>query len=308
LQYRGDKVLYDEFGNTGSMGMDPPEKQPSINSSRESRALYLQNLLNYENLTFTAGVRMEDGPGFDKELIPRASASYLFPSANTRIKGGYGKGIKAASIRHLYHPIGGNRDLRPEKSESYEMAIEQGIGKFSIELAYFYTALKDLIEWSANPDEIKFVNIGSAHTKGIEAEVYGSDILDSLDIRLGCTYLETRDEITDKPLRYRPTSSIFTDIRYRGIDRLTLILSSEIAGEFYDPYPFLKDFDGNDLPEIMPVYKVVNIAASYKPRYPLFENVELELKVNNLFNESYNEIGGFNSLGMNFLAGVNVGF
>jgi vitamin B12 transporter len=308
LQYKGEKVLFDEFSNTSSLGMSPPEKQPSINSSRESRAVYIQNLFNYENLTLTAGVRLEDGPGFDKETIPRASAAYLFPSTNTRIKGGYGKGIKAASIRHLYNPIGGNRDLRPEKSESYEISLEQGINKFRLELTYFYIALKDLIEWSSSPDKIKFVNIGSAHTKGIETEIYGSDILDSLDIRLGYTYLYTRDEITDKPLRYRPTSSIFTDIRYRGIDRLTLILSSEIAGEFYDPYPFLKDFDGNNLPEIMPVYKVVNIAASYKPNYPLFENVELELKVNNLFNESYNEIGGFNSLGMNFLAGVNAGF
>ncbi|MBI3600312.1 MAG: TonB-dependent receptor [Nitrospinae bacterium] len=308
LQYRGEKVLYDEFSNTGSMGMKPPEKQPSINSSRVSRAVYFQNLFNYKNLTFTAGMRMEDGPGFDKELIPRASAAYLFPSANTRIKGGYGKGIKAASIRHLYDPVGGNRDLKPEKSESYEISVEQRINRFRLEVTYFYTALKDLIEWSTNPDKIKFVNIGSAHTKGVEAEVYGADILDSLDIRLGYTYLETRDEIRDKPLRYRPTSSIFTDIRYRGIDRLTLIIASEIAGEFYDPYPFLKDFDGNNLPEIMPVYKVVNIAASYKPRHPSFKNVELDLKINNLFNETYNEIKGFNSLGMNFLGGIKVGF
>jgi len=309
LQYRGERVSTYEFSNSDSTGQSTAKEQSSVNSFRDSRAIYIQNIFNYKDrFVFSAGARIEEGLGFGNEVIPRASASYLFPSTNTKIKGAYGKGIKAASIRQLYDPIAGNRDLKPERSESYEVSLEQEINKFKFEWTYFNNYLNELIEWRDTPATPKYINIGKAWIKGFETELSGRDILDSLDIRLGYTYLETKDEERNKPLRYRPTNYYSLDARYRGFDRLTLDISLEFVGDSYNPYTFMKDTDGNSLPERIPSYKLVNIAASYTITHPSVEKIEFQLKVNNLFNENYREIGGFHTLGINFLAGVEVGF
>ncbi len=309
LQYRGERVSTYEFSNSDSTGLSPSKEQSSVNSFRDSKAIYIQNIFNYKDrFVFSAGARLEEGLGFGNEVIPRASASYLFPSTNTKIKGAYGKGIKAASIRQLYDPIAGNRDLKHERSESYEASLEQEINKFKFEWTYFNNYLDELIEWRDTPAAPKYINIGKAWIKGVETELSGRDILDSLDIRLGYTYLETKDEDRNKPLRYRPTNYYSLDARYRGFDRLILDISSEFVGDSYNPYTFMKDYDGNNLPERIPSYKLVNIAASYTITHLAFEKIEFQLKINNLFNENYREIGGFHTLGINFLAGVNVGF
>jgi vitamin B12 transporter len=309
LQYRGERVSTHEFGNSDSIGTSASKEQPSVNSFRDSRAIYIQNIFNFkERFVFSAGARVEEGLGFGSEVIPRASASYLFPSTKTKVKGAYGKGIRAASIRQLYDPIAGNRDLKHERSESYEASIEQDINKFKFELTYFNNYINDLIEWNDTPTPPRYINIGKAWTKGIETELSGRDILNSLDIRLGYTYLETKDEERNKPLRYRPTNYFSSDIRYKGSDKLAIDINAEIAGDTYNPYTFMKDTDGNNLPERVPPYKLVNIAASYQITHPLFKNAELQAKINNLFNENYREIGGFHTLGTNFLAGIEVEF
>ena len=305
LQYRGERVSTYEFSNSDSTRLSPSKEQSSVNSFRDSRAIYIQNIFNFKDrFVFSAGARIEEGLGFGNEVIPRASASYLFPSTNTKIKGAYGKGIKAASIRQLYDPIAGNRDLRPERSESYEVSLDQEVNKLKFEFTYFNNYLNDLIEWRDTPSTPKYINIGKAWIKGVETELYGKDILDSLDLRLGYTNLETMDEERNKPLRYRPTDYFSSDIIYKGFDRLTFDINAEIVGDSYNPYTFMKDTDGNKLLERIPSYKLVNISASYT-----FTNkIELHAKVNNLFNENYREIGGFHTLGINFLAGVDVRF
>ncbi|MBI4379084.1 MAG: TonB-dependent receptor [Nitrospinae bacterium] len=309
LQYRGEEVSTSEFSNSDSFGLGQSKQQPSVHSHRDSKALYIQNLLKLrDRFTFSAGARVEDGLGFGEEIIPRASIAYFFPSTRTKIKGAYGKGIRAASIRQLYDPIAGNRDLKPEKSDSYDISIEQSLDKFNIELTYFHIILKDLIEWSSTPSKIQYLNIGSAWTKGFEAELYSKDILNNLDLKLGYTYLETRDENLDKPLRYRPSYYLYFDARYRGINNLTLDMDGEIVGDSYEPYTFIKDNDGRILPNRITSYKLINFAASYAIPNKHFERVEFQIKVNNILNEDYREIAGFHTLGTNFLAGIDVRF
>ncbi|MBI5749750.1 MAG: TonB-dependent receptor plug domain-containing protein, partial [Nitrospinae bacterium] len=76
LQYRGERVSTYEFSNSDSTGLSPSKEQSSVNSFRDSRAVYIQNIFNFKDrFVFSAGARIEEGLGFGNEVIPRASAS-----------------------------------------------------------------------------------------------------------------------------------------------------------------------------------------------------------------------------------------
>lgn len=309
LNYREERLSTFEFSNLDSMGTDAAKEQPDIDVFRESRAFYVQNLFNSGGFTLTAGARIDDGIGFGNEVIPRGSVAYGFASTGTKIKAGYGKGIRAPSLRQLFDPLAGNRDLKPERSDSYEAAIEQRLGRMTAEAAYFHIDLEEMIEWSNDPNvSPHYVNIGNAWTKGVEAGVRADGLLKGLDIGIDYTYMETRDKESDEPLRFRPMNRLGVDIRYSGIDRLIFALDSEIVWPSYDPYTFLLDVNGDPFPGKTPSYKVINLAVSYDMPHPSLKGLKLEAKVNNLLNEEYEEIPGFRSLGTNLLAGVRARF
>ncbi len=308
-QYREEKLSTSEFSNTDSFGTAPPHNQPSLDESRNSRAVYIQNLLTLKKrATLSAGARLEKGYGDENETLPRLSASYRFASTGTKIKAAYGEGIKAPTLQQLFDPLQGNRDLNSERSESYEMTIEQTLDRFRIEVTAFRIDLKDLISWSEDPANIIFHNIGKAWTKGIETEMQGRDVLRGLDLRIAHTYLESKNEVSGKPLRFRPKNRLIVDARYRGIDKFTLATNVECVGSSYNPYFFLKDIDGNPISDRNRPYRVVNLALSYLVPHSSFDKLELELKVNNLFDENYMEVTGIKAQGINFLAGIRVGF
>lgn len=309
VQYREERLSTSEFSNMDSFGTAAAHEQPSIDSLRHSRAAYIQNILTLQDrLTVSAGARVEDGLGYGDDVLPRVSASYSFPSTSTKIKGAYGKGIKAPSLFQLFDSLEGNKDLKPERSESWEATIEQTIDRYKLEVTYFHMDFKNLITWTDDLSDISFRNIGDAWAKGVETQATARDVLKGLDLNVVYTYLETRDEDKDEPLRFRPMNDLYIDVTYRGIKRLTLDASVEFAGPSFNPYSFMKDVDGNQVSDKNPSYQVVNLAASYLIPHPKVDRLELQFKVNNLFNESYTEIPDIKAEGIKFLAGVRVGF
>lgn len=308
VQYREERLSTSEFSNVDSFGTAAAHEQPSIDSLRHSRAAYIQNILTLrDRLTVSAGARVEDGFGYGDDVLPRVSASYKL-AEGTKIKGAYGKGIKAPTLFQLFDPLEGNKDLKPERSESWEATIEQTVDRYKLEVTYFRIDFKDLITWSDDPSDLSFRNIGDAWTKGVETETTAREVLKGLDLNIVYTYLETRDEDKDEPLRFRPMNDLYIDAVYRGIKRLTLDASVEFVGPSFNPYSFMKDVDGNQVSDKNPSYHVANLAASYLIPHPKVDRLELQLKVNNLFNESYTEIPEIEAEGINFLAGVRVGF
>src|SRR5207247_5412718 len=78
-------------------------------------------------LFLTESVRLEDNSVFHKKATPRFAASYLLTST-TRLKASTGAGISEPSfLQNFAHDPNfiGNRNLRPERSQSVEAGIEQ---------------------------------------------------------------------------------------------------------------------------------------------------------------------------------------
>ena len=308
LQYTGERVRKKEFGNLDSFGMGPSLTQSDVNGKRISKAIYLQNLFKIKGqFSLTAGARFENGPGFESKLIPKVSALYHFPSSHTTMNASYGLGIRAPSLEELYHPVGGNPDLEPEKSVSLEAGIKQSFldERVGLEVTGFKLRLKDLIDWSSDPSVITYVNIGRAEITGAEAALRWA-ITETLHSRIGYTRLSTENKDTGEDLGFRPDYRWTLEAIYQPVRRLTLDLNAEFAGEAFNPHDFLIGLDGNALSDTVASHRAVNMAAAYRVSDgdPLLGALDFTLKLNNVFDEEYTEIPGFTSYGFTFLAGI----
>lgn len=308
FQYSKEWVKKEEFGNLDSIGMGPSAEQADVKADRLSRAIYLQNLFKIRRLfTLAAGVRLENGPGYDNEIIPRVSALYVLPATRTRFNISYGRGIRAPSIEELYHPVGGNPDLNPEKSTSLEAGFKQPFvnERIWLEATGFALRLRDLIDWSSDPAVITFVNIGRSKITGAEANLRLA-ITEKLQNNIGYTRLITENIDTEEDLPFRPHYKWTAEIRYKPANRIVIDINAEFAGKSFNPFDFLTGLDGKPLSSKVDSYRVVNMAATYNILNgdPILGSLDFTLKVNNIFDEEYTVIPDFRNYRFTFLVGI----
>lgn len=193
-------------------------------------SFYLQDEINIDDdFIFTIGSRYDKHEQFGGELSPKASLVYKL-SGYDRLKGSYGHGFNAPSLTQnsnsyiLAVPIKltppmefnrfhGNSDLKPETSDSFELAYEHQKEQSSYKAAIFYTKAKDLITTMptsttmAGPikyNERTYLNVDEATIYGLELEWEQKNLLSNLDVYLGYSYLNTQDEKSKEDLPLRP--------------------------------------------------------------------------------------------------------
>ena len=132
-----------------------------------------------DKLLIIPAIRLDKHDEFGEYTSPSLGATYSFTD-NSRLKANYGKGFRAPTVYELYGSMGmgmmsfnlGNPDLKPEKSEGYEISYEQEFDKTSTKLTYFKNDKKDSIELDGTGFlDMKYQNIDEATAKGIEFEI-----------------------------------------------------------------------------------------------------------------------------------------
>jgi vitamin B12 transporter len=280
----------------------PPLSPSRVAEDRINRAFYSQGRFDYEGFTFIAGVRYDDDSIFGNKTNPKFSGSYLYDKTHTRVKGSWGTGFRAPTFQELFTPLFGNPRLDPEENTSFEFGVDQRIWKDRVflEAAYFAARYKNLIQSSP----LGVSNIGRARIWGIEGGVSIKPI-EQLELKGYITYLETKDEETKEELPRRPTYVWYLNANYRWNHRLTLNLDVNIVGST------LSDFDaiaphGRYLLGRNPGYTKVDLAASYTlvDEWKFLRGLKLIGRIENLFDEDYQEAKGFPAPGFHFLVGL----
>jgi vitamin B12 transporter len=290
--YRYSESLY------GSSETNFPEK------TTNTKGYYLQNLLNIDEVFhFNTGIRFDDHSGFGLHETYKVDASYIFKTG-TKIKGGWGTAFKAPTIYQLYaiaDPInyfgGGNPGLEPEKSATYEIGVEQDIfnGMVNFGVTYFHTNTKNLIDAVYHPDTWitdQYTNIGKARVFGYES-VLSARPIEEFKFELGYTWQKTENLDTKDELLRRPKNKCYFKIQYFPIDKLDLGLKFNYVGKRKD--------SGN---VALKAYTRVGLDANYK----LNTSVEIFASADNLFDETYEELKGYNEPGRAFMGGVKLTF
>jgi len=266
-----------------------------------STGLYIQDQLNVSNNFFaTMGIRYDDNQKFGGVTTFRIAPAYFISSTGTKIKASYGSGFKAPSLYYLYDPLFGNPHLKPEKSKGYDFGFEQFFMNNNLQagITYFDMQLENMFGFDAN---YKTINIAKASTYGIEFNASISN-LNNFSITGNYTYTKTKDEYSGSsdfnlPLIRRPAHKFFIGVNYILLNNLNIGMQIKYNGARDD-----KDFSTYPTSRItLPAYYLVNLTSSYK----VFENLNLNARIENLFNKEYEEVLYYGTLGRSFYVGLD---
>jgi len=282
----GDSYYYLDWGS-GNSESDMP-KVFSRNSS-----LYLQNRVNLnDRITSTQALRIDDHSQAGTHITYKVDGSYLFPT-KTKVRGGWATGFKAPTLYQLNAVAtsadawgwggfgGGNPNLGPETSQSYELGLDQYLftEKVIFSITYFQIMLHNLINTTTNAMfyTSRYENTGKARSQGIEC---GGKIkpVDNVELSAYYTYDDTKDYSTDRPLLRRPLHKFKAFTSWRIMPKLDVGLEVIARGLSYD----------NNSDKIKP-YGIANLNMNYA----LTKNFDVYIKFVNLLNKRYEEVRGY---------------
>ncbi|WP_246775377.1 TonB-dependent receptor plug domain-containing protein [Methylobacterium aquaticum] len=249
-----------------------------------------------------ANIRHDENDQFGGATTFRIAPSYILPYTETRLKGSVGTGFKPPTLSQLYQDYPGfrffgNPALRPEESFGFDGGFEQPLGdRVLVGATYFETDFRNLIQTAYFPTFGTNVNVGRAVAYGAESFV-SVKLTDTLSGRVDYTNTVTKDEIAHQELLRRPRHKVSATAIWNPLPQLTLTGTLVAIGSFVDGN---RDFSVPRLKN--PGFTLVNLSANYA----YSENLTLFARIDNLFDQRYQNPTGFLGAGLAVYGGVRV--
>ncbi len=256
----------------------------------DNKAGYLQSHFNFfESLFVTPGMRVDDNERFGSQVTYKISVSWLVDKTGTRFKANWGTGFKAPSLYQFYSSYG-DPDLKPDEGRTYDIGFEQHLfaKKLTFGLTYFNNDFENMVEW--DPDTSRYQNVDNAQMEGWEVESSFNPI-EALTLGVNYTYTNTEDKDTGYELRRRPENQAAFSINWAFIEKANVNLSARYVGERWE--------DAHNT-ERLDAYTTVDLSAYYD----LTDHFQLFGRIENLLDESYEQIPGFAGSGASYFAGI----
>lgn len=268
-----------------------PEKEQRTNG------YFLEGSANLtEDFSLTSGIRVDDTEKFGSEVTWKIAPSIKIDPV--RVFGSYGTGFKAPSLYQLYSEYG-SLDLNSETNEGVDAGIEGELFDSGLlaSAVYFHNSFDDLI--SFDPSTFLFENIAKARTEGAEFSIEGAPT-SSTNLRVSYTFLDTEDKSTGDELLRRARNKVGIYGTWMVNDKLKIGANIVYVGS-------RKDNDFSTFPATTTTlhgYTLVRASANYS----LTESVELFARIENAFDDEYQEVFGYGTLGAAAYGGVKVSF
>ena len=283
-----------------------------------SHAGFAQAQLNLWDRVFaTAGVRQDEYNVFGSATTYRATAGYLHQETGTKVRSSYATGFRAPTFNQLYFPNFGNPSLKPEKSQSMDIGVDQYLldNRLTLSGGFFWNHFRDMIVSQQSlavcgPDPFGFdplgafcaQNIGAVSTKGWEASMKYAVVRDvpwvkSLDVQAQYTNTLTRD-LQQQPgnrVARIPVDQWSLVVSYQPIDPIRINLEGRYVGSRFNDV-------NNQQP--MRAFDVWNLSASYN----VTSRVQTYVRLDNIFNEKYEEILLFGTPVRSIFVGLRVNY
>jgi len=256
-------------------------------------------------------LRHDDNDFFQDFTTWNVNASLKLPGSIFRLHSGVGTGVKYPGFADLFGTFEGfvpNDKLVPEESFGYDFGVETTLlgGRAVLDLTYFKTDLTNEIDSACTfpPLACKpFNRTGPSTRRGVEI---AGRFLVAPDVTVGgaYTYLDAREDDGREEIRRAPHAgrldASYTFQQKRG----SITVAAVYNGAMKDlAFPVVAPFD-RDRVGLDP-YWLINVAASYK----LQPGVELFGRIENLLDQNYQEVFGFNATpGIGAFTGIKLTF
>ncbi|MDR0534079.1 MAG: TonB-dependent receptor [Verrucomicrobiales bacterium] len=269
-----------------------------INDSQSVISPFLQTEWEaLEGWTLNGSLRLDHDSDFGNPITWRIGSSYRLPKLDTLFHASYGTSYTPPSPQDIATAYYGNPNLMPEYGSGWDVGIEQPFldKKLTVGVTYFYNDISDYILY--NPATFSSENIGKVRTQGIELTLTAKPI-EQLTLIGAYTYLDAQNCTDDVRLVRRPRNQVsFTAIGKPHKD-VTISFGGlwVIDRQDYDPVTFAQ----------VPVedYFVARVSASWQVN----KNFQLFARLENAFNEQYEEVAGYPALDQAMYGGFKISF
>ena len=185
----------------------------------------------------------------------------------------------------------GNPNLKPERSQNQEIGIHYASEGERIDAVYFDNRIQDLITGNGLP-AATMINLNQVDISGQELS-YTRDI-GAKHLKANITFQNPHDATTGQVLPRRAKEFASVSASH---DLGNWLMGAEVrySGERQDTNPL------TSTAVTLPSYTLINLSAQYR----IDPHLSLHGRVDNVFNENYEEVYGYNTLGRTLFIGLN---
>ncbi|MDP1929890.1 MAG: TonB-dependent receptor [Gammaproteobacteria bacterium] len=304
LEYIGNITAHDNFNFVYGIDL---EEEDNNGETRDQLGYYAEYLSTFsENFFVTAGVRRDDNDDFGKHTSYRISSAYLFDLSNdaiVKVRGSLGTGFRAPSPYEASYnrnpwakPPASLIKLTEESSKGHELAVEYYTdGGLHLEAVYFNQQIEDAINFDSATYSGYLQDIGTSTSEGIELSAT-VPLHQQWTLETNYTYNKTRKpDGTQRQLRPKNLANL--GLAWNSADDRI-----KVSG-FYRTSRDSSDVAGG-VPVALKDYDVIDLTVSYN----LSDLIHIYGRVENLADEDYVEVLGYNTAGRSAYVGVRFNF
>ncbi len=267
-------------------------EESSLRDTIKNKGFYLQTQFHCGNsFVLTAGFRHDMNSVFEDPTTRKFEAAYRFHQTGTRIRAAHATGFRAPTLNELFFPNFGTPSLQPEKSNSWEVGLDQNLvgGKVIFAVTYFEVDFENLIE---TVDLGGFVfraqNVSEASTKGVETTI-SIDLPQNVRVSTNYTWLNARND-AGEPLQRRAEHNFNVNLNHTWRDKLNSLVGLRVRSRIRS---------NSTGTQVTGAFTTVRAAVSYQVN----KNLKISARGENLFNENYEEVFGFGQAGVSGYGG-----
>jgi len=259
-------------------------------------AVFLQDEASpVEDVFLTAGVRNDDFDTFGRATTGRGTAAWLVARRAVKLRASYGTAFRSPSFLDLYGRSAfytGNPSLDPERARGWDAGVDWYLpgGRGTLSATAFGTRFTNLI--ASTPDFRSVENILRARTRGVE--VSARLVRGATELRAGYTYLEADNLTAGTRLLRRPRHRAGVDFTHDFTRTVMAGLGLAHVAQREDVHArTFRVVDGED-------YTVVRVFG----HWAVSDRFILRARIENVFDERYEDVNGYPALGVGAFAGA----
>ncbi|HID93300.1 MAG TPA: TonB-dependent receptor [bacterium (Candidatus Stahlbacteria)] len=264
---------------------------------------WLEIIRKFDLLTLTSSLRYDYDKTYGNFISPSLGLVYkLGRTARFKLFGG--RAFREPTFNDLYWPGAGNKDLRPEHGEAYELRIEKQSIPVFMAASIFMRNVRNMIAWAPTGEGNRWQpsNLNKFNAKGVEIELKANlmtginfgvrgTILSATQVKKEIVYSdwmtgEIRLEERKRDAAIVPKINLSSNLSYESKLGLWVGLDIQYVGKRVNYYPNYSNtpsvtMDTKEMPG--------TLLLGIRVRQKLAQNIGCSLSVDNLLDTRYAE-------------------